>query len=282
MSARARVALATCAEFPQLAEDDPLLLQALRARGIDARPAVWDDQAVDWAAFDLVVIRSTWDYSPRRDKFLTWAHSVPRLLNAAEVVAWNTDKRYLGTLRHAVPTVFLEPGSEFIPPEGEYVIKPAVSAGSRHTARYGPGETQAALEHVRSLLLERRTVMVQPYLADVDSRGETALIYFAGAYSHAIRKGQLLHPGVAPSERIYVEENISARTPGPAEREVAEETLDALPWPRTELLYARVDLIHDPDGIPKLVELELTEPSLFLSFGEDAIERLVGEIITRA
>ena len=37
-------------------------IEALAARGVDASPAVWDDDGVDWAHFDLVVVRSTWDY----------------------------------------------------------------------------------------------------------------------------------------------------------------------------------------------------------------------------
>src|SRR5947208_12420337 len=105
-----RVALVTCAAFPQLGEDEPLLLDALRERGVGAEPAVWDDPTVDWAGYDLVVVRSAWDYSSRRDQFVEWARSVPRLLNPADVIEWNTDKRYLATLARAVPTQFVEPG----------------------------------------------------------------------------------------------------------------------------------------------------------------------------
>src|SRR4051794_40396549 len=85
------IALATCAQFAALEADDVLLARALG----DATPAVWDDPAVDWAAFDLVVIRSTWDYTGRRDQFVEWAQRVgDRLVNPPEVVRWNTDKRY--------------------------------------------------------------------------------------------------------------------------------------------------------------------------------------------
>ncbi len=274
----ARVALATCAVFPELGEDDPLLLERLRGLGIDAEPAVWDDPTVNWGAFDLVVIRSTWDYSLRRDEFLAWTRRVPRILNGADVVEWNTDKRYLSTLAHAVPTCYLEPGDELEAPEGEYVVKPAISAGSRDTARYGPGEHEAAAAHARRLLAGDRVVMVQPYLGEVDADGETAVIHFGGAYSHAIRKGQLLHRGVAPSDGIFLKENICARVPDEAELRVAAETLDSLPWPRGDLLYARVDLIRAADGTPKVVELELTEPSLFVSFADGAVDRLARQI----
>ena len=103
------------------------------------------------------------------------------------------------------------------------MVKPAVSAGSRDTARYRPGEEASAREHVTALQAAGRTVMVQPYLGAVDAHGETALVFFDGEYSHAIRKGQMLQPGQAPTgEVIYLEEQISAREPDPAERAAAE------------------------------------------------------------
>jgi hypothetical protein len=277
----ARVAVATCSAFPQLTDDDPLLLEALRARGVSGEPAVWDDPAVDWGAHELVVIRSTWDYTDRHAEFVAWADAVPRLLNAAEVIRWNTGKRYLASVARAVPTRFVEPRQAWEPPAGEYVVKPAVSAGSRDTARYGPGDEERAGQHVERLLLSGQTVMTQPYLAPVDDHGETALVFFAGEYSHAIRKGHMLTRGRAPSSSLYLEEDIRPREPDRAERAAAEEVLDSLPWPRSELLYARVDLIRGPGDQPCLIELELTEPSLFLSYADGAAEQLAARVLER-
>ncbi|HEY1510759.1 MAG TPA: hypothetical protein VGF93_17255 [Solirubrobacteraceae bacterium] len=277
-----RVALVTCAEFPGLGEDEPLLLDALVSRGVAAEPVVWDDPGVDWAQFDLAVVRSAWDYSSRRDQFVAWAQRVPRLLNPADVIAWNTDKRYLGELSRAVPTTFISAGDSWDPPTGEYVIKPTISAGSRDTARYRPGEETNACAHVEALVGAGRTAMVQPYLGAVDAHGETALVFFAGEYSHAIRKGQMLQPGQAPTDSVtYLEEEISPRDPDAAELETAAEVLSSLRWRRDELLYARVDLIPGPDGAPLLVELELTEPSLFLSYSTGAPQRLAERVLER-
>ncbi len=282
------IALATCAELPVLAEDDPLLLDALVARGACAEAAVWDDPDVDWSAYDLVVLRSTWDYAPQRERFLAWTRSVPRLLNPPEVVAWNTDKRYLGELPRAIPTLFLpSSGADWEPPADEYVVKPAVSAGSLDTTRYRVGEEAAARAHADAQLAAGRTVRIQPYLSAVDADGETALIFFDGGYSHAIRKAQMLFPGGAPppdraaGSALYVEEEITTREPAADERAAAEEVLDALPWPRDSLLYARVDLIRDAAGAPRLIELELAEPSLFLSHGLGAADRLASSAIER-
>jgi glutathione synthase/RimK-type ligase-like ATP-grasp enzyme len=277
----ARIALATCAELPRLGGDEPLLLDALRDRGATAEPVVWDDPAVEWDAYALVVVRSTWDYTPRREQFVAWAQSVPRLLNAAEVIRWNTDKCYLAEVPWAVETTFVTPGLAWEPTAGEYVIKPTISAGSRDTARYGPGEEARAEAHVAQLLSAGRTVMVQPYLTAVDEHGETALVFFGGEYSHTIRKGQMLRRGQTPTDGLYLEEDIRARRPDSAERTAAEEILDSLPWPRRELLYARVDLIPGPDGAPRLVELELTEPSLFLSYQDGAADQLSERVLER-
>jgi glutathione synthase/RimK-type ligase-like ATP-grasp enzyme len=266
-----RLALATSAAMFDHDEDGPPLLEALARVGVAAAPEVWDDEAVDWASYDAVVVRSTWDYVPRRDDYLAWAEhveTVGRLVNSAEVLRWNTDKTYLARLAEqglpVVPTTWLRPGDDVaLPQSGEYVVKPAVSAGSKDTNRYGAGHDELARSHVAGLLDAGRTAMVQPYLDGVDSHGETALLFFGGRYSHAIRKGPLLEPAMAFVEGAFKEEQIVAREPSDVERGIAEDVLDALPWPRQELGYARVDLVPSPGG-PVLLELELTEPSMFL------------------
>lgn len=278
MTAR-RIALATAAQFPDLDEDGPVLLDAIAARGMVGEAAVWDDPAVDWSAYDLVVIRCTWDYQDHHEAFLDWTRrvdQVTRLANPAAVVDWNTHKTYLRALAQAglpvVPTDWLEPGDVFVVPEaGEYVVKPAVSAGSRDTNRYAVGDhDELAVAHVGQLLAAGRTVMVQPYLSQVDSYGETAQFFFAGELSHAVRKGPLLTPAMAAVAGAYKPETIEPREPTDEERDVAEQVLDALaqlaPAGRDDLLYARVDLVPAADGSPTLLELELTEPSMFLVF----------------
>ncbi|MFF5232094.1 RimK family alpha-L-glutamate ligase [Dactylosporangium sp. NPDC000521] len=290
--AGARVALVTCAELPGLDEDDQSLVPALAAAGVTAVPAVWDDPAVDWPSYDLAVVRNTWDYPARRAEFTAWAASVPRLANTADVIAWNTDKRYLRELHDKgipiVPTRWLDPGDpiELDSVTGsdttEIVVKPAVSVGSVDTGRYRlPEQADLAAAHVRRLHDAGRLVMVQPYLADVDTAGETALLFIAGAYSHAIRKGAILTGPDVGVETLYQEETITPRTPSPAERDLAERVLAALPFDRAGLLYARVDLLPTPSGDPVVIEVELTEPSLFLTTAEGAPDRLARAIADR-
>ncbi|WFE47400.1 hypothetical protein [Verrucosispora sp. WMMD1129] len=289
-----RVALITCTDLADLHDDDRLVVAPLAARGIVAEPVVWDDPAIDWAGYDLAVLRSTWDYTFRRDEFLAWAARVPRLVNPADVVRWNTDKRYLDELCTAgvptVPTGWVSPGEPWQPPAdgGEYVIKPTVSAGSRGTGRYDladPEHRDLAAAHVRRLGATGRVAMVQPYLSAVDTVGETALLFLAGpaglAFSHAVRKGPILTGPEQGDDVLNGAEETSARTAQPAQLAVAAQALAAVPGGTERLLYARVDLIPAADGAPVLVELELTEPSLFLAHADHAPDRLADAILTQ-
>ena len=272
MAARPRVALATFSGFPDLYDDDRLVLAPLAALGVDAEPVVWD-AAARWAAYDLVVVRSTWDYTLRREQFLDWATSVPRLLNPAEVLVWNTDKRYLGGLGDVpvVPTAYVAPGEPYAAPPYEHVVKPTVSAAARDTRRFAAGEDSTA--HATALLDAGRTVMVQPYQAAVDSRGETSLLFFGGEHSHAARKDPVLVPTLADP----LDAAITPRSASDAELAVARAALAAVPCDEP-LLYARVDLVPGADGAPLLLELEVTEPSLFLDQAPGAAERFAAAV----
>jgi glutathione synthase/RimK-type ligase-like ATP-grasp enzyme len=279
-----RVALATCRALPGGDEDSDVLLAATGAAGLDTDWRVWDDPAVDWDSYDLVVIRSTWDYVPRRDDFAAWAASVPRLANPADVVAWNTDKTYLRELAATglpvVPTQWLTPGAPVEWPSWpDLVVKPTVSAGSRDTARYGPAEQDRAREHAARLLDAGRPVMVQPYLSGVDTEGESALVYVGGEYSHSLHKAAILRAGDdAETDELFRPEEITERKATAAERDLAERTLALVPGGADRLLYARVDLLPGPDGEPVLIELELAEPSLFLSEAPGSADRFAAAI----
>jgi glutathione synthase/RimK-type ligase-like ATP-grasp enzyme len=278
------IALATCADMPTSWQEEELLAKLAP----DARFAVWDDPEEDWAAYELVVLRATWDYSQRRDAFLDWVASVPRLANAPLVVAWNTDKRYLADVAAAgipvVPTSFAALGEEpDLPREGELVVKPSVSAGSRDTGRFSatdPAQRAAALELVAAIQRSHRTAMVQPYLEAIDAHGETALLYAGGVFSHAIRKAPILQPGQVAALDHHEDPPIELREPTAAERLLADRTMAWLAerFGDDALTYARIDLIPDAAGDPVVLELELTEPSLFLPYAPGAAARFAAAI----
>ena len=280
---RRALALATCADLPDGDPDDAGLPAALAAHGVRAAWAVWDDEAVDWSRFHGVLVRSTWDYHGRRDAFLAWAHAVPRVVNAPGVLAWNTDKRYLGELAAAglpvVRTTFVAPGGRAALPDEAFVVKPAVSAGSRDTARFAGGEDARARALVADIARSGRAAMIQPYLQSVDAHGETALLFLAGGFSHAIRKGALLVEGRGPTQDLFAAEQIAPCTPRAAELDVATRVVAHVTARFGELPYARVDLVAGEDGAPLVLELELTEPSLFFAHGPaDAPERLAAAV----
>jgi glutathione synthase/RimK-type ligase-like ATP-grasp enzyme len=277
-----RVALVTCASLPELDPDDQLLLEPLRALGVDATAAVWDSDQIDWDAFDLVVIRNTWDYPARRPEFIDWARRVARLANPADVVEWNTDKSYLADLAAAavptIPTTYLSPTLPVsLPTAGRHVLKPSVGAGSLDAAAFSMGDTleaRRANAHANRLLDAGKTVVVQPYMQQIEERGETALMYVGGEFSHAIVKGAMLAGDHgAEAGGLYLAETIASREPTPAELEIGRRALAAVAGGSSRLLYARVDLVPDANGDPMLMELELTEPSLYLRYGEGAAER---------
>lgn len=281
--------LATCDALPGGDEDADLLNAALRRRGLTARWQVWNDPDAEWND-TLVVVRSTWDYTNSVEAFRAWTSGVRHLANPAEVLTWNIDKTYLLDLADAgvpiVPTRVAHPGGSVAFPNGvEFVVKPSVGAGSRGAGRFEVGDVAGARAHVETLHSLGRTALVQPYLGEVDELGETALIYIAGVFSHAIAKGAMLSAGVVhphSSGPLFVKERISERTPSAAELAVGSQVLGALRERYGyDLLYVRVDLLPSADG-PVLVELELTEPSLFLGFGEGAADRFAAAIAAEA
>ena len=287
------VALVTARLARGLDEDEPSLHMALQNAGCNVQIAEWDDAKIDWASFDIALLRSAWDYAERICEFLVWVERASKLthvLNPLPIVRWNTDKHYLAQLGKAgvaiVPSTFVEPGEDagravqmFLAshPHLEIVVKPAIGAGSRDTARHRRGELGPAVAHVRRLLEDRRSVLLQPYLGRVDRDGETALMFFEGRFSHAIRKGPLLPPGGTSTKGLFAAETITPRVPGTDEMRLAERVVAAVPFGTP--LYARVDLIRDDKGAPCLLELELTEPSLFFVHAAESAERFTAAVL---
>ncbi|GHJ37832.1 hypothetical protein [Streptomyces sp. TS71-3] len=301
-SARSRIALVTCRPQPgvPLDPDLPWLHRELLAAGAEAHAVCWDDPAIDWASYDLAVIRSTWDYTLHTEAYTAWADrcgALTRLANPAPVVRWNTDKRYLGDLAAAgvpvVPTRYLAPGDGEAPwpPEDpgtggghEYVIKPTAGAGARHAARYRAGDPEAAgaaRRHLAQLHVRGVTAMVQPYMRGIDTTGERALLFFGGSLLHAIRKGAVLTPGTAHDAVKTAHPDARPWEPTRAELAAAERALAAVP-DAPELLYARVDLVDGDDGRPCVMELELVEPNLFLHLHPGSVSTVVDGILKAA
>jgi len=277
-----RVALVANRDTPEMHEDGPLLLAAFGEAGIEAVVVPWG-AGPEWSSFDAVLIRHCWDYIFDRGVFLDWADEVERatrLANAADVLRWNTDKRYLRDLERkgiaTVPTVWVEPGEAM--PQIDWldlVVKPSVSAGARLSARYKSDEDLT--DHIRRIHTTGAAAMVQPYIASVDGDGETGTYVFGGRVSHAIRKGPILEAGQPASDDLSA---ASRQRVGPAAVEpelasFARAVLENAP----PVLYARVDTAPGPDGHPVLLELEVTEPYFFLEHEPAAARRFVAAVV---
>lgn len=295
------IALATATGVWQEDIDAEPLVTALEAAGASARPTVWHDPQVDWSEFDLVLVRSTWDYVARIDEFLRWAdlvESVTTLANPAEVVRWSTNKTYLADLDRAgiavAPTGFLHPGDftgqrpesvrnalRNFSGEHDFVVKPTISAGSKDTARYRNSDIDEAVRHAIALLSGQRSVMVQPYLDAVDEQGETAVVLLDGEPSHAFTKGAILSVGAGMVEGLFAPEVITPREARPDELALADQIAIDLNdrFPRHAVRYARVDMIRNAEDQPVVLELELVEPSMFLWTDPGAPARVASAIL---
>ena len=263
-----RIALVTCKRLREPDHDARPMRRAFRALGVEPVFAAWDDPSMDWGAFDLAVIRSTWNYIHHLPAFLAWAKGAARstrLMNPYSFIRWNSDKRYLARLARegvrVVPTVYVSKGRGGNIPRGwdDVVIKPRVGSGSFLTRRFG--DRKKAEAFLRKAAASR-DMMIQPYVRSVETRGERSFVWIGGAITHVIRKSPRLH---GHAESVTANHRIESD-----ERRFALKVL--APY-RRALLYARVDAARDDRGRLMLMELELIEPSLFLRENPAACRR---------
>ena len=279
------VAFATCSAHPSGIPDDRPAAQL-----VGAEFQIWDDESVDWHAYDRVVVRSVWDYTTKLDAFLEWVRAVGggRMRNSPELIAFNADKRYLATLdAPTVPTRLLEPGDPLPAFADEVVLKPNISAGARDTGRFTPDAADDA-----ALLLERihasgRAVLMQPYLPGVDRDGERAVVFLGGERSHVLHKRPVLRdPGVAPvasgahaPAAIMLEPDLVVAGSASAEQlQLAGRVHGEIAERFGEPLFLRVDMVPGPDGAPVVIELEAIEPILYLGLIPGAAERFAAAV----
>lgn len=259
---------------------DSLCYAPLAALGWQARDVSWHAKDICWDQFDVVVIRSTWDYQDTPQEFLACLSAIDsssaRLENSLALVKWNLSKNYLKDLQQhgvnivptlwferfemtAVKSAFAELGSD------EIVIKPTISANADHTYRLTLSSLQ---QHQRVLAktFQSRAFMLQPFLPSVVQEGEYSLFYFAQQYSHCIVK-------VPKQDDFRVQEEhggqLKTRQATTQQRAIAERALAALP---ESPLYARVDLIRVGQQFA-VMEIELIEPSLYFNMDQDSASR---------
>lgn len=283
---RRRIAFVTYSGLPQLAPDDRQAARRLEAKGARVVAVAWDHGAVRWQDFDLVILRSCWDYHLRLDEFRAWLDGLAAcgamVWNPPGLVRWNADKRYLRALAHAgvrtVPTRWVERGADaelagILEEEGwpRAVVKPVVSASAHATWRTDLASAATDVPRFRELV-RRSGVMVQPFLDVIETDGELSLCFIGGRYSHTVRKRP--RPGDFRVQSQFGGSS-GAWEPDGAVIRRAREITGAVPggW-----LYARVDGCV-VDGEFWLMELEMIEPSLFLDHDPGAPGRFAAAVL---
>lgn len=284
-SPRFRLALATSALVPGIHSDDAHFAACLRARGVEPVACVWNDPAVDWAGFDAVLVRTTWDYFQHYAAFLQWLDRLPvPLINDRALVRWNSDKRYLLDLAgqgvDIIPTRLAAaaelPACTRAMAGQELIVKPTVSGTAWHTVRGHAGE--AAFEAALAALPQGFSYLVQPFLAEVLDQGEWSLLFFGGHYSHAVIKRP-----AAGDFRVQGEFGGTSQLAEPPAHVLASarRALDATAaLGHADVAYARVDGVV-ADGRFRLMELEMIEPYLHLGVRPDAAERFAAQVCDR-
>ncbi|MFT0762921.1 glutathione synthetase [Scrofimicrobium sp. R131] len=298
-----RVTLATAAQKPNLYPGETGLLDALASRGVEPRIAVWNDPSVNWDEAGLVVVRSVVDYATDREGFLKWADSLPRVLNHADILRWNSDKHYLMELeKRGLPTIkttwlSAEKGytkhqvhSRF-PAAGDFVVKPAVSSGVRDVGRYSAiniPQRQAAMEQVMRLLRTGRDVMIQRYQEEVELLGERSLVFLNGLLSHTVDKTALLSRDQVTGQNVQTVD-VSARAATDEELRWGEDirvVLHAYVRERMgrdeQFLFNRVDIVPDGKGSFFVMEVALVDADLYLGSTNRALDNFADAITMRA
>jgi glutathione synthase/RimK-type ligase-like ATP-grasp enzyme len=282
MPSAPRIAVVTTQDVPHPDPEAALLVEALRESGGQADLVAWDMEAADWGGYDLVVVRSPWDYFDRLEAFLSWVDevaTVTRIVNPAGVIRWNSHKGYLAGMAErgvrvlpalVIPAVSADAADQ-VRRSGwrEVVVKPAVDGGARLTLRAQAESPQAGAHAAR--LATVGDVVLQPYAAEIEA-GESSLVFFGGEFSHAVRK--------VPAPGDYRVQPRHGGTEHPHDPTAAElATADrAMAVAPGRLTYARVDLV-DVDGVPTLMELEVIEPDLFFRADPAAVGRFVKAVL---
>ncbi len=279
-----RLAIVGCKDSDEISEDDIFLVAELDRLGLKAERPVWNDPQIDWASYDLIVIRSVWDYHYHPADFTAWLDKLESLLvvNGLDTIRWNMHKGYLLDLQEkGVPIVETElcrQGKADLPKRAleweKIVVKPAISA-SAHATRVFSSNDPEAVQHLRTVA-QNGDVLVQPFLNAIQSAYEISLVFIDGLYSHAIRKYSK-----RGDFRVQFEYGGTYQITEPTESELAaaELTIQRCGF---NPLFARVDICQSNDGKDVLMELELIEPELWVHSHEEGCRRLASAIQKQA
>lgn len=279
------IALLTCKNLPELAPADQQLIPELAKHNITASAQIWNDKKVNWTDFDYLIFRNTWDYFEKEAEFNLWLDHIEGLriktLNAIGVIKENKHKFYLREMERngikIIPTVFIDKTnnlqlSEIIPSHWKKaVIKPAFSGGAYQTSVFEVIDIEKINEEYQSIASEKE-LLLQEFMPEIQTSGETSLIFFNKKYSHCVNKKP-----VDGDFRVQSQfgGKYSAIEPG---SELIEEAQKIVNQFKNDLLYARVDGIIIENEL-HLMEIECIEPDLYFNLSDGSHQRFVDSII---
>lgn len=282
-----RLALITYSGLPNGAESERLMLPYLAAADVETEIVDWRSAGADFSKFDLIVLRSCWDYHLRVAEFIEWLQKVARttsVLNPIDTVLWNHNKFYLREVEalgiEIVPTIFVRHSKALDAEDAtalrswqNVVVKPAISASAHNTRLMDSASWSAEHEAARIM---NGPFLMQQFIPEIQDQGEISFIYIDGQFSHAALKRP-----AAGDFRVQQEHGGSAELfhPSAALLDQADQITATVPQVR-DSLYCRIDAIAR-EGKLVLMELELIEPELFLGLAEGAAERFAKKIVAR-
>jgi glutathione synthase/RimK-type ligase-like ATP-grasp enzyme len=280
-----KIGLLTCQRLPDLTPADQLLIPELAKHNIIAQAVIWDDPDVIWTDFDYLIFRNTWDYYEKESQFNLWLSTIKKLgiktLNSIDIIEQNKHKFYLRDLQNQkftiIPTVFIERTKALnlagiIPSHWKKaVIKPAFSAGSYLTEVFELANIEEINKKYQTIASEK-DLLLQEFKPEIETEGETSLIFFNKKFSHAVNKKPK-----AGDFRIQVQfgGRYNAVSPNAEVIQQAQNIVNNFP---NQLLYARVDGIIINNKI-ELMEVECIEPDLYFNYSEGSHQRFINAIL---
>ena len=280
-----KIAILTCEKLPDLNPEDQKIIPALAKHNIEAIAAIWNDKTINWNDFDYLIFRNTWDYFEKETEFKIWLNQIAQMeiktLNPIAIIKQNIHKFYLREMEHQgitiLPTVFIDKTSnlnlaDLIPAHWKKaVLKPAFSAGSYLTEVFEISEIQAISEKYKSIAAEKE-LLLQEFMPEIQTLGETSFIFFNKKFSHAVNKkpvdGDFRVQSLYGGQYTLVQPEVELI-------EKAQKIVDSLP---KDLLYARVDGILKENEL-YLMEIECIEPDLYFELSENSLDRFVAAIV---
>lgn len=284
-----RIAFLTMDSLEGFVSYDYLVRDILRQRGVEVDEVSWRNPQADWDQYKLVVIRSPWDYQASCSQFLDVLARIDasraNLQNPLKVVRWNVEKTYLRDLQDSgvtiVPTAWLQSPKVADLTNlfqqlnaDQVVVKPFIGAGATDTFWLNADSSPELFQSIEALY-QGRLALAQPFIESVLSYGEISLTFFGGEYSHTVLKTPKTGDFRVQEEHGGIIQRID---PDPEIIAFARRSLAAV---QSDLLYARVDLVFLANQQPAIMELELIEPSLYLSYDDESPKRFADAIEDR-